>query len=149
MNLVSHAHEYKSADREGWEEVIDGVCGGVGGCEGIITRPDMERFEAMCGREDGYVDFDEQDLYDEWREYILQGETKVAWVSVGVKNDEEREDREDEENPYMYMDEGHPGRRFFIADSTLFAYEHYLEHRPAEEREMFKVFKVSWNLMCA
>jgi hypothetical protein len=149
VNLVSHAHEYKSADREGWEEVIDGVCGGVGGCEGIITRPDMERFEDMRFEEDGFVGDDEENLYHEWHQYILNGETKVAWVSVGVKDDEEREDREDEENPYMYMDEGHPGRRFFIADSTLFAYEHYLEHRPAEEREMFKVFKLSWNLMCA
>ena len=105
MNLVSHAHEYKSADRDGWEGVIDGLCGGVGGCEGIITKPDMMRFEDMCGGDDGFIKFSEQDLYYEWHEFLLEGETKVAWVSIGVTNRDERE-RVDEENPYIDMDYG-------------------------------------------
>ena len=103
----------------------------------------MERFEAMCGEEDGFTRDDEEDLYYEWREHLLKGETKVAWVSIGVKNDEERECMVDEENLYMGMDKEPPGCKFFIADNVLSAYEHYLEHHPPEEKENFMVFKVS------
>jgi hypothetical protein len=144
-NLVTHTHMYKSVDCDGWEEVINGVCWGVGGCEGIITHPNMERFEAICREEDGFIGDDEEDLYYEWREYLLKGETKVAWVLIGVKNDEEREGMVDEENPYMGMDKDPPGRKFFIADNLLSTYEQYLEHRPPEEKEKFMVFKLSWK----
>ena len=141
INLATHAHSSKSADCDGWEGVIDGLCGGVGAQEGIITKPDMKRFEEMCGGDDGFIDRSEQDLYYEWHEVLLEGETKVAWVSIGVTNRDER--RVDEENPYIDMDEEPPGRRFFLTYNAVSAYEHYLEHRSPEERANFEEFKVS------
>ena len=100
--VVTWAHE--NSCNQGVVDLVDSV-------KELLTRQDMNRFQKLC--EKGvHVDSDKYELYAEHYENVVNGETQLVQVSIGITS--EARSWEDEATGWGECHHRDVGRRFCI-----------------------------------
>ena len=90
----------------------------------LLTKKDIDRFERMC--EKGvHVHVVKYDLYEDYYEHVVNGETQLVEVSIGITFEESS--WEDEATGYGELYLLDVGRHFLHLFHQMSAYVTYLE----------------------
>jgi hypothetical protein len=112
----------------------------------LLTKKDIDRFARLC-KKGVHVDVVEYYLYGDYYEHVVNGETQVVEVSIGITS--EARSWEDEATGYGELYLLDVSRRFLHLFHQMSAYVAYLESRSAQENEYFNKFMVSFLFIFA
>lgn len=129
MNAVLLSHEHSCNDVNYLNDV-----------KRLLTRKDMDRFYKLCV-EGVHVDSHEYELYVEYYETLVKGETLNVEVSIGMTSDEQDDEDEATGNGGCCTN---VAQHFFYLFHQMSAYIAYLEHRSSQENAYFEEFMVSF-----
>jgi hypothetical protein len=106
----------------------------------LLSGRDTRQFKALC--DDGYpLCRDEYHLYEEWEE---RTRARPRYISImdGLITEDDKQEMNNEENPYNKEAEEDCSQVFFLAYHQLIACHHWLSFC-LEEAALFQRFKVS------